>query len=128
MSTKIHTSVDALGLPVRIVLAPGHRGDVIYGKALIDGLRPTHVIADKAYDAGHFRDAIRDIGAAAVIPPRDQYRKPVPCDYRLYKERNLVERFFGKLKQFRRVATRYDKLVRNFYGFVIIAAIVMWLK
>ena len=128
MSTKIHVSVDALGLPVRIVLAPGHRGDVIYGKPLIDGLRPAHVIADQAYDAGHFREAINDIGATAVIPPRDHYRKPVPCDYRLYKERNLVERFFGKLKQFRSVATRYDKLIQNFYGFVIIAAIIIWLK
>ncbi len=110
------------------MLAPGHRGDVIYGKGLIDGLRPAHVIADKAYDAGHFRDAISDLGATAVIPPRDQHRKPVPCDYRLYKERNLVERFFGKLKQFRHVATRYDKLMRNFHGFVIIAAILIWLK
>ncbi|GES53797.1 transposase [Rhizobium sp. ERR 1071] len=113
---------------MRFVLTPGHRGDVIYGKELLNGLNPGHVIADRAYDAEHFHDTILDVGAIPVIPPRHDRRRPHPCNWRLYKERNLVERFFAKLKQFRRVATRYDKLLANFRGFVIIAAITMWLR
>nr|WP_092938782.1 IS5 family transposase [Rhizobium sp. 9140] len=128
LGTKIHAAVDALGMPVRFVLAPGHRGDVIFGKALLDGLRPRHVIADRAYDAEHFHDTILDAGATPVIPPRPGRRRPHACNWRLYRERNLIERFFAKLKQFRRVATRYDKLLVNFRGFVLIAAITIWLK
>ena len=112
---------------MRFVLVPGHRGDVISGKELLRGLNPGHVIADRAYDAEHFHDTILDAGAVPVIPPRPQRRRPHACNWRLYKERNLVERFFAKLKQFRRVATRYDKLLVNFRGFVIIAAITIWL-
>ena len=113
---------------MRIVLSPGHRGDVIYGAQLLDGLNPTYVIADRAYDAEHFHDTILDAGAVPVIPPRPQRKRPHTYDKAIYKERNLVERFFAKLKQFRRVATRYDKLLANFKGFVTIAAIVKWLK
>lgn len=113
---------------MRFVLAPGHRGDVIYGKALLDGLKPRHVIADRAYDAEHFHDTILDAGAVPVIPPRPERRRPHACNWRLYRERNLIERFFSKLKQFRRVATRYDKLLANFRGFVLIAAITIWLR
>ena len=91
-------------------------------------MRPGHVIADLAYDAEHFHDTILNLGAEPVIPPRPQRRRKHSWDKTLYKERNLVERFFGKLKQFRRIATRYDKLLANFKGFVLIAAIVIWLK
>ena len=101
---------------------------MIFGKALLDGLSPRHVIADRAYDAEHFHDTILDAGAIPVIPPRPERRRPHACNWRLYRERNLIERFFAKLKQFRRVATRYDKLLANFRGFVLIAAITIWLK
>ena len=128
LGTKIHAACDALGLPVSFVLSPGHRGDVVFGQALIAGLRPGHVIADMAYDASHFRDAIAKTGAVAVIPPHpDRALKPT-CDWRLYRERNGVERLFAKLKQFRRLATRYDKLLSSFRGFILIAAIVLWLR
>lgn len=115
---------------MRVILSPGHRGDVIFGKALLKGLQPGYVIADKAYDADHFHNTIKAIGAIAVIPPRPERRPPYPqnCDWYIYKERNLVERMFAKLKQFRRVATRYDKLLQNFRGFVLIAAICLWLR
>ena len=117
-------------MPVRVILSPGHRGDVLFGEPLLRGLQPCYVIADKAYDANHFHKTIQAIGAVAVIPPRPERRPPFPqaCDWRLYKERNLVERMFAKLKQFRRVATRYDKLIQNFRGFVLIAAIMLWLR
>ena len=128
LGTKIHALTDALGLPLRLVLAPGHRGDVIYGRDLLDGLKPAYVIADRAYDAEHFHDTILDAGAIPVIPPRHNRRRPHSYDRTLYKERNLVERMFAKLKQFRRVATRYDKLLQNFRGFVLLAAIMLWLR
>lgn len=128
LGTKIHACVDGLGLPVRFVLTPGHRGDVIQAAALLDGLRPAAVIADKAYDADHLRQLLRQIRAEPVISPRpDRALKP-PCNPRLYKERNGVERMFARLKQFRRVATRYDKLAANFRGFILTAAIILWLR
>jgi len=92
------------------------------------GLRPRHVIADRAYDAESFHDTILDAGAIPVIPPRPERRRPHACDWRIYKERNLIERFFAKLKQFRRVATQYDKLLANFRGFILIAAITIWIR
>lgn len=113
---------------MRIVVAPGHRGDVIHAAALIDGLAPGHVIADMAYDAGHFRDAIAEEGATAVIPSHPDRSRRIACDWRMYRERNLVERLIGRLKQFRRVATRYDKAVAYFRGFVLIAAVCLWLR
>ncbi|CAH1663959.1 transposase [Hyphomicrobiales bacterium] len=113
---------------MRFILAPGHRGDVIFGAQILQGLKPRHVIADWAYDAEHFHDTILKAGAIPVIPPRPERRRPHRCDWLLYKERNLVERCFAKLKQFRRGATRYDKLRANFRGFIIIAAICLWLR
>ena len=113
---------------MRFILSPGHRGDVIYARDLLRGLTPSHVIADRAYDAEHFHDTILDAGAIPVIPPRPERKRPHRYDRALYKERNLVERMFAKLKQFRRVATRYDKLLQNFRGFVVIAAIILWLR
>ncbi|MEM6849712.1 MAG: transposase, partial [Pseudomonadota bacterium] len=69
-----------------------------------------------------------EVGATPVIPPRHNRRNPHPCDWTLYKERNIIERMFSKLKHFRRVATRYDKLLDNFIGFVTIASIHLLLR
>ena len=129
LSTKIHAAVDALGLPVKLILGPGHRNDILYAEALLEETAPAYVIADRAYDAGYFYTALQTKGAIAVIPPRDAHRRHHPgYDTHIYKERNLVERFFNKLKHFRRVATRYDKLAQTYLGFVLIAAIIIWLK
>ena len=128
MTTKIHAASDALGLPVRLVGGPGQQNDMARAHELIDGFRPGHVLADKGYDAGHLIEAIAQSKAEAVIPPRSCWKTQRDYDKALYKERNLIERFFNKLKQFRRVATRYDKLLDNFMGFVKIAAIAIWLK
>jgi putative transposase len=95
---------------------------------LIEGLEAEVVIADKGYDADHLHDAIFERGAEPVIPPKANRRAPHHYDKALYKERNLVERFFNKLKQFRRVATRYDKLLVNYRGFVLLAAIAILLR
>ena len=95
---------------------------------LVDGIKPDAVLADRAYDADRLMDVILDAGAEPVIPPRHHRKYQHAYDKALYKERNVIERFFNKLKQFRRVATRYDKLLNNFMGFVKIAAIAIILR
>ena len=128
MSTKVHAATDALGNPVRLLFGPGQRHDVTRSNELVDGFKPEAVIADKGYDADYLRDAIRGMAAEAVIPPRSNRRAPHAYDKALYRERNLAERFFNKLKQFRRVATRCDKLLPNYEGFVQLAAIAILLR
>lgn len=95
---------------------------------LITGYDAQYVLADRAYDADTLMDLIYDQGGQPVIPPRRHRKVQHHYDHELYKERNQIERLFAKLKEFRRVATRYDKLLQNFLGFVMIAAIQLWLK
>ena len=95
---------------------------------LVDGFEAGAAIADKGYDADHLLEKIAETGADVVIPPKRNRKDQRPYDTDLYKERNIIERFFNKLKQFRRVATRYDKLLANFMGFVKLAAIAIWLR
>ena len=128
MSTKIHAASDALGLPVRLIGSPGQRNDIAFAHDLVEGFKAEAAIADKGYDADHLHDKLTDAGATIVIPPKRNRKVQRSYDRHLYRERNKIERFFAKLKQFRRVATRYDKLLVNFMGFVKLAAIVIWLK
>ncbi len=128
LTTKIHAATDGLGLPVRLIGGPGQEHDVTRGCALIDGFEPGSVIADKGYDADRLVKAVSASGATAVIPPRRNRKVARDFDRDVYKERNQIERFFNKLKQFRRVATRYDKLLANYMGFVKLAAIAIWLR
>ena len=124
----VHAATDALGNPVRLLLGPGQRHDVTRSHELVHGFEPGAVIADKGYDAAHLRNAIHDAGAEAVIPPRSNRKAPHAYDKALYRERNLVERFFNKPKQFRRVATRHNKLLANYEGFVQLAAVAILLR
>lgn len=101
---------------------------MVRAQELITGFAAGHVIADKGYDAGSFIETVRLQGGEPVIPPRSCWKTQRDYDKVLYKERNKIERFFNRLKQFRRVATRYDKLLANFMGFVKLAAIALWLK
>jgi transposase len=117
-----------LGGPVALRLTAGQRGDVPQAEPLIAGQRAAFVLADGAYDAASFRDAIQAAGATAVIPNTPQRASKYPFDQDLYRERHLVECCFAKLKQFRRVATRYEKTARNYLAVVTLAAIVLWLK
>jgi putative transposase len=128
LSTKIHAAGDALGLPVRLIASPGQRNDIAFAHDLVDGFEVGATIADKGYDADHLHEKIAETGAEIVIPPKRNRKVQRHYDAHLYKERNLIERFFNKLKQFRRVATRYDKLLANFMGFVKLAAIAIWLR
>jgi putative transposase len=128
LSTKIHAAGDALGNPVRLIGSPGQRNDIAFAHDLIEGFAADVTIADKGYDADHLCERIAQTGGEVVIPPKRNRSLKRPYDAELYKERNIIERFFNKLKQFRRVATRYDKLLANFMGFVKLAAIAIWLK
>jgi transposase len=120
-------SVSGLGLPVELKLTPGQRADVTQGQALLTGYQPQAVIADKGYDSDALVEFIEARGAEAVIPSKQNRNKPRVHDEHLYKERNLVERFINRIKQFRRVATRYEKTARNFLGFVQVASIMVLL-
>ncbi len=94
----------------------------------MEGLPAEAVIADAAYDADHIRAAIKAIGAMAVIPSTPSRAKKHPLDRHLYADRHLVECCFSKLKQFRRVATRFEKTARHYQAILTIAAIVLWLR
>ena len=113
---------------MRLLFGPGQRHDVTRGHELIAGPKPEAVIADKGYDADPLHQAIREAGAEPVIPAKSSRRERRPHDRALYKERNLIERFSNKLKQFRRVATRYDKPLANYAGFVQLAALAFLLR
>ena len=121
-------AVRGLGCPVRFTLTAGHRGDVPQAAALIDGLPANVVMADTAYDADAFRLVIADKGALAVIPSNPSRTKKHPLDRQLYAQRHLVECCFSKLKQFRRVATRFEKTAQNYLAVVTLAATILWLR
>jgi transposase len=101
--------------------------DIAQAHALIEGMAPGMVIADKGYDANHFVAVVEAKGAQPDIPPRSNRLTPREYDHHWYKDRNLVERFFNRIKQFRRIATRYEKLDRNFSGMIILSCIMIWL-
>jgi putative transposase len=128
LSTKIHAATDALGMPLKLIGTPGQRNDITQAHDLIEGLEADALLADKAYDADHLIEKIQQNNTGIVIPSKRNRKIQRSYDEELYKERNIIERFFNKLKQFRRIATRYDKLLANFMGFVKIAAIAIWLK
>lgn len=117
-----------LGCPVGVILTAGQKGDVSQAAALLQGQPADIVMADTAYDADHFRAAITQAGAIAVIPNNPSRATKLPFDKELYKERHLVECCFSKLKQFRRVATRYEKTAQNFHAIVTIAATIIWIR
>ncbi|CAN7311792.1 IS5 family transposase [Phenylobacterium sp. LjRoot225] len=128
LSTKIHMAVRGLGCPVRFTLTAGQRGDAPQAGPLIEGLPAQAVMADTAYDSDRLRQAIAEKGAVAVIPNNPSRSRKHPLDKHLYAQRHLVECCFSRLKQFRRVATRFEKTARNYLAIVTLAAIVLWLR
>ena len=95
---------------------------------LIEGFNPDFVLADKGYDSNDFIENIKAIGAVPVIPPRCNRDELRGYDHHLYKERNLVDRLFQKLKQFRRIATRHDRLAQNYLSMLHLASVLIWLN
>lgn len=129
MSTKINAVVDQDGLPLRLVLSAGQASDKAAVADLIEGLPPAKaLVADRGYDAKAIVDLVAAKGGSAHIPTQKDRKVQRSVDPALYRQRNLVERFFCKLKHFRRVATRFDKLARNFLAAVLITSARLWLR
>lgn len=127
-STKIHITVDALGNPLRLTLTGGERHDMTQADALIDGYESEYVIADKSYDADDFRQTIRASGAEPVIPSRSNRKELYDYDKHLYKERHLVECFINKIKHYRRIFSRFEKLAKRYLGFLHFVSALIWLR
>ncbi len=127
-TTKLNAAVNDTFLPLRFTLTAGARHDVTQAPALITGYTCQYVIADAAYDSDALRETIVAQGAVAVIRPRNNRVEDRPYDKEVYKRRNVIERFFHRLKQYRRVATRYDKYADRYLGFVYFAAILITTK
>jgi transposase len=129
LSTKIHVLVDALGNPLECFLTGGEAHDLTGADHLLPNMRAETLIADKAFDADErVLVPLALAGKAAVIPPRAGRRPRRHYDRHLFKARHLIENFFAKLKQFRAIATRYDKTKRNFLAAVQLAGAIIWLN
>ena len=128
LSTKIHAAIDASGNPVRLLLTAGQTSEYTQAEALIEGFEAGYVLADKGYDSDQFVSAIEKNHAVPVIPSKKNRKVPRDFDKVLYKERNAVERFFQKLKNFRRIATRYERLARNYQAMLSLVSTVIWLN
>jgi transposase len=130
--TKIHTIVSGLGLPVVFIVSAGQEADVSYAEPLLAQVpvdaEVEAVIADKAYDSKAVAEVVKAKGAQVVIPTQKSRKEQRVIDTERYKDRNLVERFWRKAKEFRRVATRYEKTARNFLAFVHVASIMILLQ
>ena len=151
LTTKVHLACDGRGLPLAVVLTPGNVNDSTVFDAVMDELRvprtgtgrprrrPDAVLADKAYSSRAIRRALRGRGIRTVIPERADQKanrlrrgrsggRPPAFDGQLYKARNVIERCFGRLKQFRAVATRFDKLADRYRAGVHLASLILWLR
>ena len=128
MTTKIHALVDALGNPVAFSLTPGQASDLSQAEPLLEDVEPQAFLADKAYDADRLILALQQRGIKPVIPPKRNRLIQRPFDFALYRERNLIERFFNIIKHFRAIATRYDKLARNFLAALHLVGAIVLLK
>ena len=129
MSTKIHATTDALGNPLSFHLTPGQACDLDGSDLLLPKLTAQTILADKGYDADkRVVEPLIAQGKTVVIPSKSNRIAPREYDKDLYKARHLIENFFAKLKQYRGIATRYDKRAVNFLGAIYLAAAVIWLN
>ena len=129
LSTKIHALVDALGNPLAFMLTPGQAHDLEGADALLPQMAADTLLADKAFDADkRVIEPLLAAGKTAVIPPKSNRKIQRDYDKEAYKARHLIENFFCKLKQFRAIATRYDKTARNFLAAIHLAAAIIWLN
>jgi transposase len=128
LSTKIHIAVDAHGQPLRMILTAGQVHEATQARVLIDGITLISLIADKGYDNDSFRADLADAEVDVVIPPLSSRTAEIAYDKNAYGLRHLIECFINKIKHYRRVATRYEKLARNFLSMVSLAAAMIWLR
>ena len=129
-TTKIHAITDALGNSLDFILTAGQASDIGQAEALLQ-LTPSGagaLLGDKGYASDTFVETIQKRGMQAVIPPRSNRVATRACDWFIYKERHLIECFFGKIKHYRRVFSRYEKLARNYRGFIRFVSALIWLR
>ena len=121
--------VDALGNPLRLLLGPGQQADCQRAAELLAAVPGTgNVLGDKGYDTNAVVADVEALGAQVVIPSKKNRRAERPIDRNLYRDRNKVERFFSRLKQFRRLATRYDTTASSFLGMLHFVSALLWLR
>ena len=120
--------VDALGNPLALSLTGGQVHDITQAETLLALIDPAALLGDKGYDADHFVDRLTARAIKVVIPPKSNRKVKRDCDFALYCERNLVERFFCIIKHFRAIATRYEKTARNFLAGLHLVCALAWLK
>jgi transposase len=125
LTSKIVALVDAVGNLVRFILLPGQRHDSVGGAPLIEGVSFDAWLGDKAFDADGLRAELNDRGAAAVIPPRSNRKMIIDYHTEMSRWRHLVENYFAKIKEFRSIATRYDKTIESFRANINLAAAVI---
>jgi transposase len=126
--TKIHIAVDALGDPLRLLLTAGQRRDSPQASALIEGFEPQVLIADKGYESDPLLESVTAKGILAVIPPKKNRLVQREYDRHLYRGRHLIECFINKIKHYRRVFSRFDKLSKNYLGFLSFVSALVWLR
>ena len=126
-NTKLHAVTDAVGRPIRLFMTAGQCSDYTGARALLGDL-PTaeHLLADRGYDADWFRSGLDKKGMSACIPSRKNRKEPIPHDKERYKSRHKIEVMFGRLKDWRRVATRYDRSPTAFLSAIALAALVIY--
>ncbi len=128
LNTKIHAVVDNRARPVAVVLTAGNEADITIAPGVIEGVACGCVVADKAYDSNAFRALLAEMGSRTCIPPRATRIAAIGYSKETYKKRHRVENFFQKIKRYRRVATRYDKLAETYFGFVLLAILAVELS
>jgi transposase len=125
-STKIHCKIDALGYPLRTIISGGEEADIKYANALVNNEPCDYLLADRGYDADQLRKDLQSNNTTPVIPGRSTRLKEIVYDKYIYQERNMIERFFNRLKNFRRLATRYDKRAYMFQAFITLFCVFKW--
>jgi len=126
LTSKWHIAVDTFGRPVRFILTGGNASDPKFGIPLLTGLDARNVLADKAYDTYAILDFIEASGAQPIIPKRVCMPRNRAFDPVKYKLRNRIERTIGRLKQLRRIATRYDRIPQNYIASLCLASLSFW--
>ena len=126
--SKVHGLCDALGMPMKFILTGGQGAECKRAIPLLENVNASAVLADKAYDTNEVREWLKERGIKAVIPPKSNRKEEIECDFWLYKERHAVECMFGKLKHYRRIATRYEKKAINYMGMLSFASVLLWLR
>ena len=127
-NTKLHALVDVKGKPLNVILIPGQQSELKTVRMLLGNVRDKIVLADKGYDSDQLRREIRKGRGYALIPGRKNRKREVLYVESLGRKRHVVENFFARIKRFRRVSTRYDRLASSYLGFVHLVSASLWLR